>query len=152
MQEALKGSPSDIFINRAATIINRGSLISTWSWEQDTFIVYNGNVAIGGSRISHSSAALNTGLHYERKHRNEIIVDDGGQIFDDGENLVICSYFTDSTTPKLIKEAYADDMVDMEDVKKIIRRNTGQLFATITGRNVVVKHKDNTEDKFFPQS
>jgi hypothetical protein len=153
MREAPKGPPDDIFIHRAATIIDRNSLISSWPSEEDTFVVCNGQIAIGGSRITHASVALNNNLHYQLTERSDSpIVDDGGQIYDDGNELVIGSYFTSSTTPKLIVEARRDENIDMAEVKKQIRKNTGQLFANITGRTVVVKHKDNTEDKFFPQS
>jgi len=87
-------------------------------------------------------------------------VDDGGQIYDNGDVLVIPDYFTESTRPKLLWEAawrHTEDQfegieseIDINEVRKNTRRNTGTLIAKITGRRVLVKHSDDTDDLLSP--
>jgi len=140
-------------MHRSASIIDKNSLISTNHREMDTFVVYDGQIAVGGSRITHGNAALNTNLYYpETKDDRKVQVDDGGQLFDNGEEIVIHSYFTKSTRPKMISEAIiSDEDYDLAEIRKQIRRNTGQLLANITERNVLAQHEDSTEDRFLPQ-
>jgi len=144
---------TNVDIHRSASIIDENSLISTNHGEKDTFVVYDGQIGIGGSRITHGNAAWNTNLYYpETKDDKKVQVDDGGQLFDNGEEIVVHPYFTESTRPKMIWEAIiSDEDYDLAKIRKEIRRNTGQLLANITGRNVLAQHKDGTEDRFLPQ-
>jgi len=45
-------------IKRPAQILTGDGQITTDKYEQDKFVVYNGQVAVGGSRLSHSTIVL----------------------------------------------------------------------------------------------
>lgn len=152
----MERTPKDIFIRRAAEIMDKNSPISTYPTEEDTFVVFDGRIAIGGSRITHESAAVSNRLFDPKiEYFDKLIVDDGGQIHDNGNDLVIGCYFTESTMPRLIVEAIKRDgsinMNTVNNVKKQIRTNTGQLFADITGRTVITMHDDGTKSRFLPK-
>ena len=150
-------------IERPAQILTGDGQITTDEFEKDTFVVYNGQVAVGGSRLSHGTIVFNLNFCYPgTKDEYKPTVDDGGQIYDSGDALIIPDYFTQSTRPKLLWEAawkHTEDQsegieseIDLDEVKKTVRRNTGTLIANITGRKVIVKHSDNTEDLLLPNT
>lgn len=150
-------------MRRAANILTGDGQITTDKFEQDTFVVYNGQVAVGGSRLSHSTIVFNLNFCYPgTKDEYKPTVDDGGQIYDNGDALIIPDYFTSSTRPKLLWDAAwkhteeqsegIESEINLDEVRKIVRKNTGTLVANITGRKVIVKHSDKTEDILLPNT
>lgn len=136
-------------IHRAAIIITSDAEISDDMFEKDVFVRLGEKVGLGGSRITHDRAALQTNLIYPGTGKGDKpVVDDGGIVYDDGKTLIIPSYFTSSTRPKLIQEEYLKEEPNIPDVKKEIRRKTGRVFSNITGRKVIVEHADDSQESF----
>jgi hypothetical protein len=113
-------------IRRPATILDKNSPISTDSFEKDTFVAYQGKVAVGGSRINHEDAALKNRLFYpETQDDIKLQVDDGGVIFDDGKKLVIPPYITSGTRPKRLYEAIINE--ESPDLRAVIDEEKKKL-------------------------
>lgn len=149
MSENISGE-KDMFRN--SEILTGDAQITTNPREADTFVVYAGKVAVGGSRLSHSKIAWSKNLYYpSSKDDRKKVVDDGGQIYDDGEVLVIPPYITKSTWAKKFKDAIWAEMTGEEDidlaaVKKDMRKETASVISNITGRKVKIEHDGGTSE------
>jgi len=136
------------------TILERETPISKEAFSKNIFVVFNSYVGIDNSTKTHANLAREEWLFYlDSQHDSKLQVDDGGLIFDNGEELVIPSYFTSSTFVKAVYDIYtANKEVSILEIKKDIRRKTGALIANITGRKVRIEHGDKTSDLFEPEN
>lgn len=148
---------------RPPTLLEKETALTRHSDEEDVFVSYHGRVATAGRNAQHHDVAEQTNLHYHGEKGATLVVDDGGHIYDDGDKLVIRSYFTQSTRPKELWEAMQNEEMGepeeyekyekhLEEVRKNIRKKTGQLVANITGRNVLVQYGDGAESMFSPEN
>lgn len=115
------------------------------------FVVFQGQVGIGGVDLSHETVAYNTGLFDQtiKNTEEKLSVDDGGILYDYGNYLLIDSYFSRGTK---IQPLVGVSKSDLTEAKKALRRKTGQLVADCSGRKVKVVHEDKSEESFEPQS
>ena len=133
-------------------LLERESPITTDYIKQDKFVVFENKVGIGSNTQYHNEIALRLNLYTSVLGPDgELIVHDGGYIFDDGEELVILNNFTTTTILDEINKAKQKGELtneEEEEMKREIRRRTGALIAEKTGRTVKIVHGDWTEETF----
>ena len=143
------------FESRGPKVFSPGDAITSDAVFRDTFVTYGGKVAISGSRITHDRTARGTGFYYpDIRIADKLVVDDGGEIYDNGEMLVISDYVTESTCPKEVfdvRNGQNNEWADQQSIMIAVRNKTGQVVADATERKVLVQFPDKSEVTFTPR-